>query len=52
MIDRRKFIARCSLETRFQGPFGLIFEFQVDGQSRVTGAMVEQGPFRIPLARK
>ena len=39
-------------ETRFQGPFGLIFEFQLDGQSKVTGAMVEQGPFRIPLERK
>ena len=39
-------------ETRFQGPFGLLFEFQIDGQSKVTGAMVEQGPFRIPLARK
>ena len=39
-------------ETRFQGPFGLLLEFQLDGQSKVTGAMVEQGPFRIPLARK
>ena len=39
-------------ETRFQGPFGLVFEFQLDGQSKVTGAMVEQGPFRIPLVRK
>lgn len=39
-------------EMRFQGPFGLIFEFQLDGQSKVTGAMVEQGPFRLPLARK
>ena len=39
-------------ETRFQGPFGLMFEFQLDGQGRPTGAMVEQGPFRIPLARK
>ena len=39
-------------ETRFQGPFGLHFEFQLDGQAKVTGAMVEQGPFRIPLVRK
>jgi hypothetical protein len=39
-------------ETRFQGPFGLIYEFQLDGQGKVTGAMVEQGPFRIPLDRK
>jgi aryl-alcohol dehydrogenase-like predicted oxidoreductase len=39
-------------ETRFQGPFGLIFEFQLDGQGKLAGAMVEQGPFRIPLARK
>ena len=39
-------------ETRFQGPFGLVFEFQLDGQGKPTGAMVEQGPFRIPLVRK
>ena len=39
-------------ETRFQGPFGLIYEFQLDGQSKVTGAMVEQGPFRIPLQKR
>lgn len=39
-------------ETRFQGPFGLIIEFQVDNQAKVTGAIVEQGPFRIPLERK
>ena len=39
-------------ETRFQGPFGLVFEFQVDGQGKVTGAMVEQGPNRIPLERR
>lgn len=39
-------------ETRFQGPFGLVYEFQLDGQGTVTGAMVEQGPFRIPLVRK
>jgi diketogulonate reductase-like aldo/keto reductase len=39
-------------ETRFQGPFGLIFEFQLDGQGKASGAIVEQGPFRIPLERK
>jgi hypothetical protein len=39
-------------ETRFQGPFGLVIEFQRDAQANVTGAMVEQGPFRIPLERK
>jgi hypothetical protein len=39
-------------ETRFQGPVGLVIEFGVDGQGKVTGALVEQGPFRIPLERK
>ncbi|HEY6220459.1 MAG TPA: aldo/keto reductase [Gemmatimonadaceae bacterium] len=39
-------------ETRFQGPFGLIFEFQLDAQGKVTGAVVEQGPYRIPLDRR
>src|SRR5688572_11714171 len=39
-------------ETRFQGPFGLLIEFQLDGQAKVTGATVEQGPYRIPLERK
>ena len=39
-------------ETRFQGPFGLVYQFQVDGQGKVTTAVVEQGPFRIPLERK
>jgi hypothetical protein len=38
-------------ETRFQGPVGLIIEFRLDGQGRVTGAVVEQGPYRIPLER-
>jgi len=38
-------------ETRFQGPFGLVYEFHVDGRGKVTGATVEQGPFRIPLVR-
>jgi hypothetical protein len=31
---------------------GLGLEFQRDGQGTVTGAVVEQGPFRIPLERK
>jgi aryl-alcohol dehydrogenase-like predicted oxidoreductase len=39
-------------ETRFQGPFGLIIEFQVDGQGKVGGATVEQGPNRLQLQRK
>jgi hypothetical protein len=39
-------------ETRFQGPFMMIIEFQRDAQGRVTGAMIEQGPNRIPLERK
>jgi aryl-alcohol dehydrogenase-like predicted oxidoreductase len=34
-------------ETRFQGPFGLVFEFTPNG-----GAVVEQGPYRLQLARK
>lgn len=38
-------------ETRFQGPFGLVIEFQLDAQGKVTGAVVEQGPYRIPLSR-
>jgi hypothetical protein len=36
-------------ETRFQAPMGLVLEFQLDGQGKVTGAVVEQGPYRIPL---
>jgi aryl-alcohol dehydrogenase-like predicted oxidoreductase len=39
-------------ETRFGGPFEMIFEFKLDGQGKVTGAIVEQGPNRIPLERK
>jgi hypothetical protein len=39
-------------ETRFQGPFGLLIEFKLDGQGKVTGGLVEQGPFRMPLERK
>jgi hypothetical protein len=39
-------------ETRFQDPRGPIFEFQVDGQGKVTSAILEQGAQRIPLERK
>src|SRR5688572_5752805 len=38
-------------ETRFAvGP--IVVEFQLDGQGNVTGAVMEQGPQRIPLTRK
>jgi aryl-alcohol dehydrogenase-like predicted oxidoreductase len=38
-------------ETRFSiGP--RVIEFQLDGQGKVTGAILEQGPQRIPLERK
>ena len=39
-------------ETRFQDPRGPVFEFQLDAQGKVTGAVLEQGPQRIPLERK
>ena len=39
-------------ETRFQDPRGPIFEFQVDAQGRVTGAVLEQGTQRLPLERQ
>ena len=39
-------------ETRFQDPRGPFFEFQLDGQGKVTGAILEQGTQRIPLERK
>ena len=43
-------------ETRFQDPRGPIFEFQVDAQGKVTGAVLEQqgpqGTQRIQLERK
>jgi aryl-alcohol dehydrogenase-like predicted oxidoreductase len=43
-------------ETRFQDPRGPVFEFQLDGQGKVTGAVLEQqGPQGIqktPLERK
>ena len=43
-------------ETRFQDPRGPVFEFQIDAQGKVTGAILEQqgpqGPQKIPLERK
>jgi aryl-alcohol dehydrogenase-like predicted oxidoreductase len=43
-------------ETRFQDPRGPFFEFQLDGQGKVTGAVLEQqgpqGTQKIPLERK
>jgi hypothetical protein len=43
-------------ETRFQDPRGPYFEFQIDAQGKVTGAILEQqgaqGTQRIPLERK
>jgi hypothetical protein len=39
-------------ETRFQDPRGPFFEFQLDAQGKVTGAVLEQGAQRIPLERK
>jgi aryl-alcohol dehydrogenase-like predicted oxidoreductase len=39
-------------ETRFQDPRGPIFEFQVDAQGKVTGAILEQGAQKISLERK
>jgi aryl-alcohol dehydrogenase-like predicted oxidoreductase len=42
-------------ETRFQDPRGPFFEFQLDGQGKVTGAILEQngpqGPQKITLQR-
>jgi aryl-alcohol dehydrogenase-like predicted oxidoreductase len=43
-------------ETRFQDPRGPFFDFQVDAQGKVTGAILEQqgpqGTQKIPLERK
>jgi aryl-alcohol dehydrogenase-like predicted oxidoreductase len=39
-------------ETRFRAPWGAPIEFQLDRQGNVTGAVVENGPYRIPLQRK
>ena len=43
-------------ETRFGAPWGATIEFQLDGQGKVTGAILEQqgpqGAQRLPLERK
>jgi hypothetical protein len=40
-------------ETRFGVPWPeATIEFQLDDKGKVTGALVEQGPYRIPLERK
>jgi aryl-alcohol dehydrogenase-like predicted oxidoreductase len=39
-------------ETRFSDPRGPVFEFQLDGQGKVTGAILEQGAQRMSLERK
>jgi aryl-alcohol dehydrogenase-like predicted oxidoreductase len=43
-------------ETRFQDPRGPFFDFQIDAQGKVTGAVLEQqgpqGTQKIPLERK
>lgn len=48
--DEEALIARS--ETRFQDPRGPVFEFQVDAQGKVTGAVLEQGAQKIPLQRR
>lgn len=39
-------------ETRFQDPRGPVFEFELDGQGKVAGAVLVQGAQRIPLERR
>jgi aryl-alcohol dehydrogenase-like predicted oxidoreductase len=39
-------------ELRFQDPRGPVFEFQLDAQGRVTGAVLEQGTAKTQLERK
>ena len=39
-------------ETRFQDPRGPVFEFQLDGQNKVTGLILQQGAQRMSLERK
>jgi aryl-alcohol dehydrogenase-like predicted oxidoreductase len=39
-------------EIRFEDPRGPAFEFQVDAQGKVTGAILQQGAQRIPLERQ
>lgn len=45
-------LAVARSDTRFSAPWGAPIEFQLDDQGKVTGAIVEQGPFRIALERK
>ena len=39
-------------EIRFGDPQARVFEFHVDGQGKVTGALLEQGPQPVKLVRK
>ena len=39
-------------EIRFGTPQARVFEFHVDGQGKVTGALMEQGPQPLKLVRK
>jgi aryl-alcohol dehydrogenase-like predicted oxidoreductase len=39
-------------ETSFMAPWGAPIEFESDSQGKVTGAIAEFGPHRIPLERK
>ena len=39
-------------EIRFGDPNSRVFEFHVDGQGKVTGALMEQGPQPLKLLRK
>ena len=39
-------------EIRFGDPQARVFEFHVDGQGKVTGALMEQGPQPLKLFRK
>ena len=39
-------------EFRFGDPKARVFEFHVDGQGKVTGALMEQGPQPLKLVRK
>ena len=39
-------------EIRFGDPQNRVFEFHVDGQGKVTGALMEQGPQPLKLLRK
>jgi hypothetical protein len=39
-------------EIRFGDPQSRVFEFHIDAQGKVTGALVEQGPQPLKLVRK